>query len=197
MRQVENRGCEVGLHAGYGSHDSQEQVTAEKKRLDNFVADKEYGCRQHGLTWRAADTWRYQEKAGLFYDSSLSFADHIGFRGGICFPFKPFDLARSRELDIWELPLTVMEGSLQSANYQNLPPGEAYEEIIKHLETAKKFGGVFVLLWHNSSFDPLRGWAGWKGVYEQVVKYIGGQDAFIATGREAVREWGKRLEAVK
>jgi len=39
------------------------------------------------------------------------------------------DLAESRKLNIWELPLTVMEGSLQAPIYQNLTPVSAYKEI--------------------------------------------------------------------
>lgn len=34
------------------------------------------GGRQHYLRFRAPDTWRMWEKAGLAYDSTLSYADH-------------------------------------------------------------------------------------------------------------------------
>lgn len=193
IRRIEDRGCEIGLHTNYNSYDNPERIALEKERLDRAVRDRRYGCRQHFLRWRSPDTWRHQEKAGILYDTSLAFADHVGFRAGICFPFKLFDVIENRELDIWELPLTVMEGTLQSANYQNLPPEKAYEEITKYIEMVKRFNGVFVILWHNSSFDPLGGWEGWGEVYEQVMKYIGEQDAFVSSGREIVEEWRKRL----
>lgn len=197
IRRIENKGCEVGLHASYNSYDNPERIALEKERLDGVVRDRRYGCRQHILRWKSPDTWRHQEQAGILYDTSLAFADHVGFRAGVCFPFKPFDVIESRELDIWELPLTVMEGTLQSVNYQNLPPEESYQEIIKHIEIVKRFNGVFVMLWHNSSFDPLGDWEGWREVYEQVMKYIGEQDAFVSNGREIVKEWEERLKTVK
>jgi hypothetical protein len=53
-----------------------------------------------------------------------------------------------------------MEGSLKVPDYQNLSPGEAYNEIIRLIEVVKKYHGGFVLLWYNSSFDPLNGWSG-------------------------------------
>lgn len=190
IRDIEDSGCEVGLHAGYNSCDNLREMTLEKSRLDEIVRDKKYGCRQHYLRWKTPETWRIQEQLGILYDTTLSFADHVGFRCGICLPFKPFDVLENREINIWELPLTVMEGSLQNPNYQDLPPKAAYEEMVKLCDEVRKFNGLFVLLWHNSSFDALGGWEGWKEVYEVFMEYIAGQDAWGANGREIVGWWG-------
>ena len=46
-----------------------------------------------------------------------------------------------------------------------------------------------MLLWHNSSFDPLCGWAGWKEVYERVLEHISEQNAWVTSGREIVEWW--------
>ena len=90
-----------------------------------------------------------------------------------------------------------METSLQNPNYQGLPPKEAYKEMLKLIERVKRFNGVFVLLWHNFSFDPLGGWAGWKEAYEKVMKYISKQNAFVSSGKEIINWWSKRLEPVQ
>jgi len=192
IQKIQSKGCEVGLHGSYKSYNDSEKLASEKKVLDKVVANKSYGCRQHYLRFKVPETWRIQERAGLLYDATLTFADHAGFRCGICLPFKPFDILENRELDMWELPLTVMEGSLQNPNYQNLPPEEAYGEIIKLIEVIKRYRGVFVLLWHNSSFDPLSRWAGWKEVYEKVMKYISEQNAWVTDGREIMLWWKQR-----
>jgi peptidoglycan/xylan/chitin deacetylase (PgdA/CDA1 family) len=189
IRQIEKAGCEVGMHGGYDSYNRLEHMLSEKARLDAVVKVKSYGCRQHCLRWKTPDTWRLQEKAGLLYDATLSFADHVGFRCGICLPYQPFDIVENRKLAIWELPLIVQEVTLHSGSYQKLPPGIAYNEIVKHIEITKRFHGVFVLLWHNSSFDPLSGWSGWKKVYEDVMSYIGKQNAFIEPGRNIIKWW--------
>jgi peptidoglycan/xylan/chitin deacetylase (PgdA/CDA1 family) len=192
VKQIEARGDEIGLHGSYNSYDNSEQMAQEKAKLDNIAAGKDYGCRQHYLRWKVPNTWRFQEQAGLLYDTTLSFADHAGFRCGICLPFKPFDITENRELDIWELPLIVQEGTLKGANYQNLSPGEAYKEMVELIQAVKKCHGVFVLLWHNSSFDSLGGWAGWKEVYEKVMKYISEQNAWVTDGKEIVLWWKQR-----
>jgi len=192
VKQIEARGNEIGLHGSYNSYDSPEQMAQERAKLDNVAASKDYGCRQHYLRWKVPNTWRFQEHTGLLYDTTLSFADHAGFRCGICLPFKPFDIMENRELNIWELPLIVQEGTLKGANYQNLSPEEAYKEMVELIQAVKKCHGVFVLLWHNSSFDSLSGWAGWKEVYEKVMKYIGEQNAWVTDGREIMLWWKQR-----
>lgn len=189
IKQIEKAGCEVGMHGSYDSYNRLEHMLSEKARLDTVVKDKSYGCRQHCLRWKTPDTWRLQERAGFLYDATLSFADHVGFRVGICLPYQPFDIVKNCKIAIWELPLIIQEVTLHDASYQNLPHKVAYDEIVKHVEITKRFKGVFVLLWHNSSFDPLAGWSGWKKVYEDVVSQIGKQNAFIETGKNIIKWW--------
>lgn len=189
IRNLEKKGCEIGLHPSLGSYNNPQLMVDEKRELDKIVINNTYGCRQHYLRFKVPVTWNIQQEVGLLYDSTLSFADHAGFRCGLCIPFQPFNVLENRPLSIWELPLTVMEGSLQDPSYQNLPPEEAYEEIIKLIVAAKKHGGVFVLLWHNSSFDAYSGWAGWKEVYDKVMEYISEQNAWVTSGREIVQWW--------
>jgi hypothetical protein len=186
VNKIEARGCEVGLHASYNSYNNLALMTSEKEQTDKVISTKRYGCRQHYLCWKTPNTWQIQEKAGLLYDTTLASADHSGFRCGICLPFQPFDVVENRKLDIWELPLTVMDKSLQGRNYQNLTPDSGYKEIIKYIDTVKRLNGAFVLLWHNSSFDPLGDWVGWKEVYEKTVEYISKQSVFAETGRAII-----------
>ncbi len=192
IQKIEGRGCEVGLHGSYDSCRDLKRMASEKERLDTVVNFKSCGCRQHYLRFRVPESWRIQERAGLLYDTTLTFADHAGFRCGICLPFKPFDVIENRILDIVELPLTVMEGSLQHPDYQNLPPQQAYEEATKLIKVIKRYQGVFVLLWHSSSFDSLGGWVGWEEVYEKVIEYIGRQNALVTSGREIIGWWKQK-----
>jgi len=191
VRSLERKGCEIGLHPSFYSYNSLQLMASDKCELDKRIGNKSYGCRLHYLRWKTPDTWRIQEQLGLLYDTTLSFADHIGFRCGVCLPFKPFDVVENRRLNIWELPLTVMEGSLLGLNYQNLPLEEAYDEIIRHIEIVKKFSGVFVLLWHNLYLGDSGDWKGRKEVYEKVMQYISQQNAFVSSGRDIIAWWDK------
>ena len=192
IKQLEEAGCDTGLHAGYDSYNDPSIMSTEKANIDKVVSNRVYGCRQHVLRWKTPDTWRIQEKLGIFYDTSLAYADHIGFRGGICLPYQPFDIIENRQLSIWELPLTAMEGSLQNPRYQGMSPENACEEIIRHIDTVKALHGVFVLLWHNSSFYIHGGWKGWREVYETILQYLDGKNALTCNGREIIEHWISR-----
>ena len=189
IRRMEDKGWEVGLHAGYNTYKDVRIMSQERDEVDRAVSKRNYGCRQHCLRWKTPDTWRIQEKLGLLYDTSLGFNDELGFRCGICVPFKPFDIKENRELDIWELPLTVMDASFDSPRYQGLSPEGGYGEIIKHINMVKKYGGCFVLLWHNTSFQPSGEWTRRKETYQKLMKFISTQNVFVTSGREIIQWW--------
>ncbi|MCD6599364.1 MAG: polysaccharide deacetylase family protein [Dehalococcoidia bacterium] len=157
LQSMLDGGWEIGFHPGYWTHGNEEafqqQLATLRKQVSKTFGAEDgaiIGGRQHFLRFRPPYTWRIWEKAGLKYDSTLAFADHEGFRCGTCVPYKPFDVLDRREIDIWEVPLTVMDCTLD--RYRGLSPQEAEETMDRLLEQVKKHRGVFVLLWHNSCF---------------------------------------------
>lgn len=185
IRELEGYGCEVGYHGSLISYNNEEIMHSEISRLDNVVSQKPYGCRQHYLKFQIPYTWRYQSHLGILYDTTLSFPDKEGFRCGICMPFRPFDLLEGKVLDIWEIPLLVMEGTLQSSMYRNLAPHQGLEKIVELIETVKRHKGVFTLLWHNSSFDY--NWEGWEFVFEATLEYLANSNCIGLSGRELIQ----------
>jgi len=192
IHSIEASGCEVGLHGSYDSYDDVSRMAEEKSRLDGVLSTVHYGCRQHYLRWRTPDTWRIQSKSGLLYDTTLTFPDKVGFRCGICLPFKPFDIVENRVIDIWELPTVVMDASFTYPDYQNYSFEEGYSEIIRHINTVKEVNGVFVLLWHNF-FHPRAGWMRQKRIFEAVLNYINEQNAWVTNGREIISYFRQQI----
>jgi peptidoglycan/xylan/chitin deacetylase (PgdA/CDA1 family) len=188
-RDLEGRGCEIGLHSSHEAYDSYELMSAEKATLDLVIGHRSYGCRQHFMRFKVPDTWLLQEQLGFLYDTTMAFADHVGFRCGFCLPLRPFDLLSNRVVNLWELPLTVMEGSLQNKDHQNLRPEEAYNQIVDLIETVKTHSGLFVLLWHNSSLEATGQWAGWKAIYEKTMEYISQQSVLVASPERALESY--------
>jgi peptidoglycan/xylan/chitin deacetylase (PgdA/CDA1 family) len=155
LRRVHARGHEIGLHTSYTTPTDEEQTRRERDILVR-VLDEEgipwsrLGGRQHFLRWRNPITWRNWARAGLDYDSTLGFADEIGFRAGVCLEYPVFDLEERLQLDLRELPLTVMEGA--ALDQLGLGHEAAAEAIAGVRETCRRYGGTFTLLWHNSRF---------------------------------------------
>ena len=190
MEKLIRTGHEVGFHGSLNSCKDNEMFMSEKAKLDRIISDKQYGGRQHALRWETPTTWRIWEEAEMLYDATLSYADHEGFRCGICLPYRPFDVLENRVLNVWELPLTVMECTLQAERFRNLSTEKAWESISSLIDTVSKHNGVFVLLWHNGYLDELQ-FPGWRSLYERVMHYIGSKSVFGGNGREIV-EWFER-----
>lgn len=55
----------------------------------------------------------YLSRAGFCCEATIGYADGIGFRGGVCYPFKAYDLKAGREIDILEIPLAVMDRTFE------------------------------------------------------------------------------------
>lgn len=157
MKRIHDRGHEIGYHGSYTTYRDPKKTKRETQSLRDAAArlgifQETWGGRQHYLRWKAPVTWRNYAEAGLDYDTTLSYADHAGFRCGTCHPFQVFDVEQGKALNLIEYPLVVMECSVLDERYMNLPHGEALDYILQLKRTCCRFGGCFSLLWHNSRF---------------------------------------------
>jgi hypothetical protein len=162
------RGHEVGFHPGYHTLDDPTRFAWEKSRVQEATGSEAMGGRQHYLRFRVPHTWRMWNDAALAYDSTLSYADCEGFRCGTCHPFAPFDIERNREMTVLEVPLTIMDVTLQ--RYRGLTPEEGQERILTLAERCRRVGGVFTLLWHNTSLQGE--WHRWAMMYRRVLSVL-------------------------
>ncbi|MCF8011591.1 MAG: polysaccharide deacetylase family protein [Clostridiales bacterium] len=172
IRDIYNRGHEIGLHPSYETYQDLEQTKAEFYKLlkvckEEGIQQEQWGGRQHFLRWKAPTTWRNWRDAGLNYDSTLSYADHAGFRCGVCYEFSVYDLEQRKTLPLIERPLIVMEGSVLGEKYMGLKGQKALEYMHKLKKRCQKFNGDFTLLWHNSSFTQTDNWLMYKSLVQE------------------------------
>jgi hypothetical protein len=155
LRRIHERGHEIGLHGSYVSHGSVERLAAERAALTKACTQAGSGevdirsVRQHFLRFEAPQTWRDQAAAGLAEDSSLGFADDIGFRAGTSRAFPAFDLRERRTLDLLERPLVAMDTTL--VEYLGLELDEAARRVRSVVERCRAHGGEAVVLYHNNT----------------------------------------------
>ncbi len=186
INKVAASGAEIGLHTGYYSYNNLRITSRQKDNLTKYLKNGNFGCRQHFLRWKTPDTWRIQEKCGLIYDTTLCFADHEGFRAGICHPFRPFDIEENRILNLWEIPLTIMDGTL--FNYRKLTPTEGLSTVESYIHIVKKHQGVMVLLWHNSFFDP-EIYPGWTDIYKNILVCAINKNGLLASAENILKSF--------
>jgi hypothetical protein len=124
--------------------------------------------RQHFLKLRFPNTYRNLIAAGITDDYTMGYADEIGFRAGICTPFKWYDLEKEEETNLTIHPFAVMDGTLN--NYLKLSPAQALEKVKEVVKEIKEVNGEFISIWHNETLSDWREWNGWKGFYEEMLR---------------------------
>lgn len=169
IERIRKQDGEVGWHysfnAAYDKYLMKEELNIFSKR---FPKHRKCG-RNHFLRYNNPISWREYENYGIEYDCTLSSPYHEGFVFGICTPFKLFDTIEGKQLNVWEIPLLVMEKTL--SDYRHLNAEEAINYVEKLMDITLKYEGVFSILWHNSSFFG-KLWKNWDYVYERVMERI-------------------------
>jgi O-antigen/teichoic acid export membrane protein len=173
LGQIHQRGHHVGLHASYRSFRSSEEIRREFKTLrsacDAAGFDQPvWGVRQHFLRFANPWTWRAQEAAGLDHDSTLGFADRIGFRAGTCREFPVFDLLARQMMKLRERPLLVMDGTL--FEYMSLDMSDAAAQVRVIVGPCRLHGGDAVLLYHNQTVASARGATHYRDLVEEIAR---------------------------
>ena len=185
LGSIVDNGWEVGLHGGYYAYNDLEEMKKEKKRLEKVLGKEIIGYRNHYLRFKVPDTWELLAGAGFKYDTTFGYDDVVGFRSGMCHPFKPFNLNSNKEIDILEIPLIIMDGALfGSVNSVK----EAWGNAKGLIDTVEQYRGVLTLLWHNNVFKcPFRN--SWKKLYEKILEYSYKKNAWMTSGEVIWRWW--------
>lgn len=185
LESIAERGWEVGLHGGYYAYSDLEGMKKEKKRLEKVLGKEVIGYRNHYLRFKVPDTWKLLAKTGFKYDTTFGYNDMVGFRNGMCHPFKPFNLNNNRKIDILEIPLTIGDGTLINC-VKDL--SKAWAITKRLIDTVKKYNGVLTLLWHNNNFNcPFRD--GWTELYKKILKHCYNKNAWMTSGEEIWKWW--------
>jgi peptidoglycan/xylan/chitin deacetylase (PgdA/CDA1 family) len=154
LRRIHDRGHEIGLHGSYGSHRSAARLRLELAGLKRACEaagfeQRSWGVRQHYLRFENPTTWRAQEAAGLTHDSTIGYAERVGFRSGTCRQYPVFDLRERRVLALRERPLVAMDGTL--LEYMGLGLGEAGDRLRAVAGACRGAGGDAVILYHTDT----------------------------------------------
>lgn len=167
--RIDERKHKIGFHPSYSSYLDKEQWAKEYKALSLVSPQKVLCGRQHYLRFEVPNTWQTWNDHNMLWDSTLGFAEKESFRCGVCYEYSVYNILTRKKLQVKELPLIVMDGSI--VFYQNYPPQEAEVKIREMIFRVKKFKGNFVFLWHNSSFN-VAPWQEYEFVYEAVYEVV-------------------------
>lgn len=185
IRSIVQSGCEVGLHGGYGVLRDIPELVREKRAIEAVAGSSIVGYRNHYMQFNVPDSWGVLEEAGFKYDSTLGYPDNIGFRNGMCHPFRPYDARKGKTLDILEIPLTVMDGTLFT--YMGMDSKTALAQTKKLIDSTADLNGVITILWHNTHIMRRKT----REVYKAILEYCEAKGAWMTSGAEVLNWWSK------
>jgi peptidoglycan/xylan/chitin deacetylase (PgdA/CDA1 family) len=188
---LRSRGAEVGVHGNERDRRDPAGLSADLASLRAAAGDPVTGMRYHYLRCLYHETLPLLDEAGFLYDTSLGYAEQEGFRNGCSFPFHPYDIANERPLRLVELPLAIMDSTLQEQHYRGLSAADALPAALAVLERVRAGGGAVSVLWHQNRFDEFLG-LGYGDVYWQLVRWAKEHDAACVTAESVVRRWLER-----
>ena len=178
--------AEVGLHGSYLAAENNAFLAEEKRSLE-ALAGSLAGHRFHYLRIDPHRNAGALDELGFRYDATLGFPDAIGFRAGIAHPFRPWDVARDRPLDLVEIPLAAMDVTLAERRYLGLPVAAAWPQLARLLDWAAVNGGAFSILWHPDRFDRATA-RGWDRLYFRLLDAVRERGGLCVSGSELAAE---------
>lgn len=184
LRRLQQQGFEMGLHGSIGT-----AVEAPHLRQEaDILKPDASGLRFHYLCWEPRTTPTQVEAVEHFsYDSTLSFAEHFGFRNSYCLPFYPFNFGTGATCKFLEIPLNVMDATLHHPNYLQLQAEEILPALQPMFAEIERFGGVATVLWHNDHFDPANTITGPRQ-FAEIMAYLQQRGAAFLTGSQIVAD---------
>ncbi|HRI86477.1 MAG TPA: hypothetical protein PK536_13625 [Ignavibacteria bacterium] len=160
IEYVNQKGWENGIHKSI----SEDSFETEILKL-GFIPD---GNRYHYLKFNLPSAFNQLQQSGIKLDSSLGFADVMGFRNNYGQPFYPFDFNNNRAYDFVEVPLNVMDQTFYG--YEKLPPGKIAKKVISFFEKNNS-NSIISVLWHNNFFSNYK-FNGYLDAYKEILKYF-------------------------
>ena len=189
LRELVDRGWEIGLHASIHALEQDHYVRAEKEALEQFLGQPVAGNRSHywSIDWnRPDDSFRRLVAMGLIYDCSLAWKDVPGFRSATVTPYHPYDPQNRQGFTLLEIPTNLMDGHLFEYQ-QATDPHQWFASITKHVRT---HGGVLNLDWHTRTWVDKFSYRGWRTfLVQQLKKLVETKEVWFTTPKELCEYW--------
>ena len=187
VTQIAAQGDEVGLHPSYTAAETSGRIGEERDRLEALAGARVAGVRFHYLRHETHRDLPQLDRLGFAYDTSQGYADALGLRAGLSFPYHPYDLAADEPLGLVELPLAVMDATLAEQRYLGLDAAAGFDAAVAVLERVAAVGGTVSVLWHTDRFS--REYArGWDRAYERLLDWVTDRGGRLCAAGDAVSD---------
>lgn len=185
MKDLSEKGWSVGLHGSVLSASDYDSLCRQKEDIEKTAGHEIYSIRNHNLQYDVTVTPYIQEKAGFLVDSTLGFNRDIGFRTGIAYPHRVWDMKSQSWIGLVECPLIIQDGALLRNDNLDLDENAAFEICRKIIDRVISTKGVITILWHPDVIIKLS----WWNLYKRILAYIHEKNGWGASVEEIYNWW--------
>lgn len=192
MRELHQRGFEVGLHASWWSYNDAVEMRQQKEQIEETIDAPVVSVRQHNLHFDIRRTPAVQAAAGLRIDSSMGFNDNVGFRNGTAYPHLLTDPQTGHAHELLELPLIVQDKGL----FRYLAGGSselALDWMQLLIDRVRGVSGVLTLLWHPGLIAQ----PAYFELYRRILHRLADAGAWFGTMRDIDNWWRTRQQQIR
>jgi peptidoglycan/xylan/chitin deacetylase (PgdA/CDA1 family) len=180
--------CEISLHSAALSHRKPGALAREIAAFAEISGARPQGVRHHSLKFKVPDTWTIEASEGLEYDTTFSSLEFFGFKGGVCFPYHPFNESR---IPILELPTSFMDWTALKRNER----GERLATILDELlNIVRENHGLLVVNFHNTYLNS-ETFPDVFAAYVNLIRDIKTAGYWVATASECAKWWNSRTSS--
>jgi len=166
LKELYNKGFDIGLHGSYDSAKSFEKLKNEKDILEQSLGIEIKKTRQHWLNYFEKITPKIHEN--LFkYDSTLAWNDRMGFRSGTASAYSPYNFEKQEEYRYQIIPQVIMDSNI----YDYSDSVEIFNEAKIVMQKSKDLSKTthISISWHqrvcSSDYN-------WNKFYEEIISDI-------------------------
>lgn len=188
MLELAAQGHDVGLHGGYHTALDLENFLHEKHLLEDETGLTVTTTRQHWLHWDARITPELHARAAIAADSTMGYNRNVGFRAGTSKPYFFFDVGRDKALDLVQVPMVIMDGSIFSVVALELDLAHAKRLAKQIMNRIIETKGCVSLLFHPENLANPDTFA----LYRWCVAYCMERGAWGASVKQIETWWRER-----
>lgn len=196
FREMRAQGWEFGLHPSLNAKGDKEELSLEKRALEDLLEAPINGVRHHYLAIDNINphlTFKKHVSAGINYDSSLGWQEKAGFRTGTALPSQPFDPETGRLLNLLELPLILMDTYIMRGD-----ASQAVQSSLKIADTVRKSGGVLTINWHTEAYCNRLLFTNYLNVFDDIITpLLADQSVWFTTPGKIDAWWRSRIGALQ
>lgn len=174
---------DIGMHYNYNTFLDDRRFDDQKSQLDDTVGTPVTVGRAHYLKFDPEKSLPFLARHGITVDESAGFADRIGYRNGIAGCFQAYDQVAKKPLDIYEIPLMVMDAVLVDQYGDGCI--DKFAGMLSHLT---RIGGAVSIVFHpgeffNPEYRPM------LGIYHRMLMAARGVEAVSKTAATLAGEF--------